>query len=1306
VLTIVAGEEQDLAVAFDGTVWSWSAEATPRQVPGVSDVVAVASGERQASALKSDGTVWQWALGAAESAPTMVPGLAQVIAIAEGAEHHLALRGDGTVWSWGANRSGQLGDGSEVDRLEPAPVAGLEHITSIAAGDRHSLALTSDGSLWGWGDNTAGQLADTTGLTHSSTPMLIVLKAKVATPTFTPAAGTIAVDTSISVAINCTTSGATIRYTTDGSTPNASSPVYTTPISVGTTTTIKAYATAPGLTDSSVATGIFTPQAQTPTFTPGAGTYNVNQNVALASTTTGVTIRYTTNGTTPTGSSPAYTAPISVAQTTTLKAIAFKTGWANSAMATGVFTLQVVAPTMSPVAGTYNVTQSVVLSTTTSGATIRYTTDGSTPTAMSTLYSTPISVTQTTTIKAIGLKTGWSNSTVASAVYTLQVVTPTMSPVAGTYNANQSVALSTTTSGATIRYTTNGSPPTSMSPLYSTPISVTQTTTINAIALKTGWSDSTVATALYTLQVATPTFSPGGGTYSTAQTVTIATTTAGATLRYTIDGSTPTTSSPQYSTPIPISTGTTLKARGFKTGWMDSAVGSAVYVFNYGTLAAPTIAPDGGAYTASVNVTMTAPSGTIHYTTDGAEPSVTSPTYVSAVTLTQTATVKAKAFQADWTPSATTASTYWLNLGTVGSPVLNPAPGTYTSAQSVTASAAGGTTLRYTTDGTEPSYSSAVYSGPIAVDLTTALKVKAFKADMTPSATAGGLYVIDLGTVDAPRFGLAGGQYSSLQYVTVTAETAGATIHYTTNDLEPFESDPTVASGGKVVVDQSMVLKAKAWKTGSTPSATRVATYAITGALTVGSNFTLALKADGSVWAWGDNNSAQLGNPSLPPSVPQTTPVAVPELSDIVAISAGNLHGLALKRDGTVWSWGRNTEGQLGRSAPNPARVGQVDVFILTRDVVGIAAGETDSLAVKRDGTVWIWGVVGGYPSGPVQVANLSGVAGVAVGSGHRAVSKTDGEIGGRVWSWGLNIVGQLGDGTTIDKAAPVATAGLSSVVEVAAGLQHGLALKSDGAVWAWGSNGVGSLGDGTTTTRLSPVLSQGLDSVTAVGAGSAHSLALRSDGSVWTWGWNAYGPLGTGGGTDAHAPQASLMTDAVVVALSAAGANHVAAARADGTVWTWGNNDRGQLGDGTTSGNAFPHPISDFALTQDALLSADSDGDGLTNAEEYALGSDPRNPDTNGDGVLDGAANQAGISLTNLDMDGDGVSNADERTRGTDPFMADTDGDGVADGQDCFPLDPTRWQCPVPDPNDHTPPVITLQEPTDATLISSVPPE
>ena len=158
------------------------------------------------------------------------------------------------------------------------------------------------------------------------------------------------------------------------------------------------------------------------------------------------------------------------------------------------------------------------------------------------------------------------------------------------------------------------------------------------------------------------------------------------------------------------------------------------------------------------------------------------------------------------------------------------------------------------------------------------------------------------------------------------------------------------------------------------------------------------------------------------------------------------------------------------------------------------------------------------------------------------------------------------------------------------------------------------------------------------------------------------------------------------------------------GHVLIWGSGYHGQLGNGVTETASLVPLVVPDSVTSVTLLVSDVDGDGLSNEEEAALGTDSGNRDTNGDGVLDGAAQQAGLSLTNTDMDADGLSNADEAARGTDPFMVDTDGDGVSDGQDCFPLDATRWQCPAPNPNDHTPPTITLEEPANATLISSEP--
>src|SRR5262249_20223674 len=156
------------------------------------------------------------------------------------------------------------------------------------------------------------------------------------------------------------------------------------------------------------------------------------------------------------------------------------------------------------------------------------------------------------------------------------------------------------------------------------------------------------------------------------------------------------------------------------------------------------------------------------------------------------------------------------------------------------------------------------------------------------------------------------------------------------------------------------------------------------------------------------------------------------------------------------------------------------------------------------------------------------------------------------------------------------------------------------------------------------------------------------------------------------------------------AGATHSLTLKLDGTIWAFGSNASGELGDGFTSWRSLPVQVNFTAADGTGPL-ADPDGDGLPTWRELLIGTDPLNPDTNGDGLLDGVSVDAGLSPTNPDMDGDGVPNPVEVARGTDPFRTDTDGDGVSDFDDFFPLDPTRWLRPPPVPGDVTPPTITL---------------
>src|SRR5262249_20304818 len=214
-----------------------------------------------------------------------------------------------------------------------------------------------------------------------------------------------------------------------------------------------------------------------------------------------------------------------------------------------------------------------------------------------------------------------------------------------------------------------------------------------------------------------------------------------------------------------------------------------------------------------------------------------------------------------------------------------------------------GAAIRYTVDGTEPTFASKIYAGPIAAYNTTEIRAKAFKADMTMSATATGLYAIDTGAVDTPQASPGSGAYSTQQTVTVTTQTSGATIHYTTNGVDPAESDPAVASGGTITVNRSMTLKLKAWKSGVPPSNVAWVNYQITGAASGGEQHTLALKADGTVWSWGSNQWGSLGRAPYGGTKPNTPP-GQGAITGVGAVAAGWAGVVALKRGGAGWAWG------------------------------------------------------------------------------------------------------------------------------------------------------------------------------------------------------------------------------------------------------------------------------------------------------------------------------------------------------------------------------------------------------------------
>jgi len=215
---------------------------------------------------------------------------------------------------------------------------------------------------------------------------------------------------------------------------------------------------------------------------------------------------------------------------------------------------------------------------------------------------------------------------------------------------------------------------------------------------------------------------------------------------------------------------------------------------------------------------------------------------------------------------------------------------------------------------------------------------------------------------------------------------------------------------------------------------------------------TLALRGDGTVWAWGDNGRGQLGNGTWVSH--SAVPVQTQGLANMSAVAAGWGHSLALREDGTVWAWGCLLHGSpLAQHTQSCAIPQQIEIA----NVTAIAAGGTAGAALCADGTVWIWQAADPIP---VQVPALGGVKAIAVGVNHVLALKTDGTL----WAWGDNKSGQLGDGTTEDSDVPVQLPEFTNVTAIAAH-GHSVAIKSDGVVWAWGSNINGQLGNGSIGT-------------------------------------------------------------------------------------------------------------------------------------------------------------------------------------------------------------------------------------------------
>jgi alpha-tubulin suppressor-like RCC1 family protein len=366
--------------------------------------------------------------------------------------------------------------------------------------------------------------------------------------------------------------------------------------------------------------------------------------------------------------------------------------------------------------------------------------------------------------------------------------------------------------------------------------------------------------------------------------------------------------------------------------------------------------------------------------------------------------------------------------------------------------------------------------------------------------------------------------------------------------------------------------------------------------IAAGAGDSFAVETNGSLWTWGEGTGSQLGDGDsegtnvFSPQEVSSNECNPQSISQAIGVAGGSGYGIAVDAKGTVWTWGGG--GLLGNGG-NTNVLTPSPITTLT-NIASVAGGNQQALALCADGTVWTWGsdtfgqdsvggalgagydLSSGFTNSPIkcQIPSMTNTVAIAEGGNGFGIAL---DTTGRVWGWGDNENGEIGTnaptGTDQGTNLPVPVAGISNVIAIAAGTAHSMALTADKKVWTWGANFSGQLGDGTTTTRGVPAAV--FSNVVAIAAGYDFSLAVTSNGLVYGWGDDFYGELGTytncSFGCYFTSPTlVSNINNAVSVAASFAnnseGYYALAATLSQGTnqYWAWGDDDQGQIGNGT----------------------------------------------------------------------------------------------------------------------------------------------
>ncbi|WP_170157263.1 right-handed parallel beta-helix repeat-containing protein [Roseimicrobium gellanilyticum] len=1233
VISVAAGDYFTLALKSDGTVWSWNGpSATPAQVTGLPLISGIYASTQHAVAVAQNGTAWTWGANGygqlgngtttSSSSPVQVSSLTGVVQVTAGAMHTMALKSDGSVWAWGSNMRGALGDGSTTDSTTPVQVSGLNDVISIAAGggdgwSQHSLAVKDDGTVWAWGANWAGQLGDGSN-TERHTPVQIT--------SITEEAAEVEADRSCSQVL--LVNGTLLAWgqnqygqVGDGTKINRGTPVTVENIS-GTTAMALGWDHAAGIDDQGV---VFiwghrnnfqlgdsnALHSVKPVEVPGI------QDVTQAELGTFHAMALKSDGTVWTWGSNEY-GQLGINSTISRSIPAVLPSFSNvKALAGGYWFSLAVKNDGTAWGWGYNINGQLGDGT---GVNKLVPTQVS---GLTNLIAIEAGADHALALRSDGTVWGWGyngygqvgDSSTTQRLAPVQVTGLTNVVAIAADSGNHSLALKSDGTVWAWGYNASGQLGDGTTTQRNAPVQVSGLTDIVAIATGTWhsmalkedgtvyiWGDNSHGQLDdgTTTPRSTPLAVPGlsgvvnigaGGVHSFALKEDGSLWIKGHTAHQQLgDGS----MNHLVQVAADGVANLAIKESGTLIAWGSNEFG----VFGVSgptnpAALAPSAVP--GIYASVAATTIT----------------IASPANNTSVPLGTTQTVTADITSAGATPAGVS---FFYHGMLVGSD--NSAPYTFTftpwtwgsfeltavgvDSAGVSSDFAAKITLvtPYDSDSDnlpdwweQKHFAALAQSSGGDSDGDGLTNAQELSLKTSPSAwdTDGD------GFSDSIEFAKSTDPLDNLDKPTLTIAQAKRRIASGLHQTVVVRPDGTVWTWGSLKgVASYFAYTANSYWTGEAvrPSfdsaPVQVSSLWDVTAVAAGHHHNIALRSDGTVWAWGKNANGQLGDGT---NTDSDYPVQVSGLADVVEVVAGAYHSIAIKSDGSIWCWGENTYGQLGNGSANASNV-PVEIPNLA-GFVSIAAGRFDSMALHADGTVWAWGTNAIDSNGvrissqvPVQMPVLTNVTAIACGdasnSSHAVAIKSD----GTVWVWGDNYLGQLGIGNNIPQNGQILQVpGLTGAIAVDATQYGTMILKGDGTVWSWGQNYNGRLGNGTATAATLPVPVNGLSNVVCIAAGYAHSAAVTSDGKIHTWGGNAYGELGDDSSLFSTTPVQ--FSGVISVTQIAAGRNFGLALKSDGTVWSWGSNDLLQLGNGTVLSR--PDPIQITALGSDTVSIAAS---------------------------------------------------------------------------------------------------------------------